>query len=114
MIVMPPGDIADRLSIMTLKMERLSHIDPEYGDYNSTVHRLALGGDTERLYEVNAAIWDLEFDIRRGKDGELGLEEVGRRALKIRDLNKKRISIKNEINERYGRAHEVKGQHASA
>lgn len=114
MITMSPGDIADRLSIMTLKMERIAHIDPEYDDYNNEVRRLGLSGDTEKLYEVNAAIWNLEFDIRRGKEGELGLEEVGRRALKIRDLNKNRIEIRNRINKAFDRALEVKGQHASA
>ena len=68
----------------------------------------------DALYEVNGAIWDLESDIRKGKEGELGLEEVGRRALKIRDLNAKRIQFKNDISERYGEDSEVKGNHASS
>ena len=49
------------------------------------------------LYIVNGKIWDLETDIRLGKENKLGLEEVGRRALKIRDLNKERVELKNKI-----------------
>jgi len=42
-------------------------------------------------------MWDAEYDIRKGLDEKLGLEEIGRRALLIRDLNKKRVSVKNQI-----------------
>jgi len=56
----------------------------------------------------------LESEIRRGKEKELGLEEVGKRAIDIREFNKKRISIKNEI---VGLTHsgfrDVKMNHAS-
>ena len=68
----------------------------------------------KKLYEVNGKIWDLEADIRKGKEGELGLEEVGRRAIEIRNLNKTRISIKNEITEVTGSGFkDVKVNHAS-
>jgi hypothetical protein len=39
----------------------------------------------------------MESDIRKGLDDNLGLEEIGRRAIKIRETNKIRVSIKNEI-----------------
>jgi hypothetical protein len=42
-------------------------------------------------------MWTLEADLRKGKEGELGLEEVGRRAIAIRDLNKQRVTLKNSI-----------------
>jgi hypothetical protein len=44
----------------------------------------------------------MEFMIRQGKEEELGLAVIGSRALKIRDLNKVRVSIKNRINEYSG------------
>jgi hypothetical protein len=44
----------------------------------------------------------------------LGLEEVGRRAIAIRDYNAERIRIKNEIQERFGEGFtEFKANHAS-
>lgn len=49
------------------------------------------------LTHANASIWKLESDIRQGRERKLGLAEVGRRALKIRDWNRRRIAIKNEI-----------------
>jgi len=68
----------------------------------------------ERLYDINGKIWDLESDIRKGKEGELGLEEVGRRAIMIRELNKKRISVKNQITEETNMGFkDVKMNHAS-
>jgi hypothetical protein len=65
------------------------------------------------LYKINGEIWKLESDIRRGKEGELGLEEVGRRALAIRDINNKRISTQNGLIEKLGGYKNIKGQHAS-
>jgi len=40
--------------------------------------------------------------------------EVGRRALLIRDFNKNRIAIKNDINSKFGGFQEIKVNHASA
>ena len=70
-------------------------------------------GKRKPLYDINGQIWDLEADIRNGKEGLLGLEEVGRRALKIRDLNAERIRLKNEIAKEHGGFVEYKHNHAS-
>jgi hypothetical protein len=42
------------------------------------------------------------------------LEEVGKRALEIRDHNKLRIAAKREIDIFYGHAPDVKVEHASS
>lgn len=94
------GDIADRYSICKLKIERtdvdfteeFQELQKELNDYDNIKEYV------DRLYEINGKIWDLEYDIRRGKDRELGLEEVGKRAIKIREYNGKRVQTKNEIN----------------
>lgn len=116
---MPLPEILDRYSILLLKVERLSkEFEPELQAYEHAhsemifiqskspeEHNQKLSQAKEwvrRLYAINAAIWDLEADIRRGKEGELGLEEVGRRAIEIRHLNRQRIAIKNEIVEATG------------
>lgn len=62
---------------------------------------MALGELIDKLTIINNKIWHLEAEIRNGKEGKLGLEEIGRRALQIRNLNKERIAIKNEINRRF-------------
>lgn len=68
----------------------------------------------DKLYEINGRIWDLEADIRQGKEDKLGLEEVGRRALKIRGINRERIEVKNLITKESGSGFfEVKVNHES-
>ena len=44
-------------------------------------------------------IWNLENEIRKGGENKFTLEEIGRRALEIRDLNRRRIKYKNKIND---------------
>lgn len=112
-----PADIVDRLSILFLKTYRLPYHRDTHGEwhaYSEAFGEMNIDGEyLNRLLDVNGRIWDLESDIRSGREGNLGLEEVGRRALLIRDLNAERIAIKNEIAARYGGFEEKKGQHAS-
>lgn len=119
----PLAELLDRLVIVRLKVERVksSEKEKEYEFYKEELKNYKKKGFKikdewlEKLYEVNGKIWDLEADIRKGKEGELGLEEVGRRAIDIRNLNKVRISIKNEIVEETGSGFkDIKINHASA
>ncbi len=113
---MPIGDIADRYSICKLKNERLnlsneteiSELISEINNYDNIEPFI------DRLYKINGNIWDLESDIRKKNEHILGLEEVGRRAIKIRELNNIRVEIKNEINSIYNEGFiEVKMNHGS-
>lgn len=109
------GEIADRYSILLLKKERISNseIDGEFAVFASQLaNKPHLQESVDELYRINGLIWDLESDIRRGKEKELGLEEVGARAIAIRDLNKERIAVKNKVNATWFK--EVKVAHASA
>ena len=81
-----PENVECRAELATLENEIRQHNFPQVLDWFS------------RLYDTNSRIWKLEADIRNGRDGLLGLEEVGRRAIQIRDINSERIAIKNEIN----------------
>ncbi len=117
---MPISEIIDRCSILQLKRERLPLHDAlqkecERFEAHITSHPLhqRINEHLKTLKEVNGKIWDLESDIRKGKEGELGLEEVGRRALAIRDLNGERIRLKNAIAEEMGEFGDVKVDHAS-
>jgi hypothetical protein len=118
----PLSEILDRRSILLLKIER--------GPRDEAVKRaadalwaaafafgyrdvVAIVLWAKRLKEINGKIWDLEAGIRRGAEGELGLEEVGRRALQIRDLNRIRVGLKNEVAHAVGEFEEPKIDHAS-
>lgn len=117
----PISEIVDRLSIVKLKKERIggARFEDEYRILDDELRSfqdetgMNLSTIFHHLYITNGQIWDLEADIRSGKEGELNLEEIGRRALRIRDLNKVRIRFKNEISAETGGFLEVKGDHAS-
>ena len=116
---MPISEIADRYSIALLKRERASAendqeiimLKHEIDKYDLSEMELYI----EKLVDINGKIWDLESDIRKGKENEIGLEEVGRRAIKIREFNKIRVGYKNELVKKYGEGFEdIKMNHASA
>lgn len=96
------GDIIDRLSILTMKVY--------FGDEQSISEHRYLTQSLEsygidgkvmasalRLQLMNRLIWELENEMRRGLLDH-DLLEVGKRAIKIRDFNAKRIEYKNTIN----------------
>lgn len=115
----PLTDLIDRFSILRLKLQRLpvdEEIKAEYEIFLNAINDF--GNDKssewiEKMTEINGRIWDLESDIRKGKEKELGLQEVGRRALAIRDINAERIAYKNEIAKEIGWFKEKKIDHAS-
>lgn len=118
-----PADIADRFSILDLKMDRLpeemrEQVIEEHRAYQRAVFEENIPIEACcRLKEINGKIWDLEYDIRMGKlanpKTESEFAEIGRRALAIRDLNAQRIAEKNSITAFMGGHMEVKGLHAS-
>ena len=117
---MPLSEMLDRYSILLLKKKRLPEnaaVDAEVAKFKTAIDAYPQKDyqkELDELIEVNGKIWDLESDIRRGKEGELGLEEVGRRALKIRDHNAERVKIKNAVAEKLGEFKEIKVDHASS
>ena len=119
----PISEILDRMSIVKLKIERIGEpqLQDEFSALSKALKDYKKEGFNikddwfEELYDINRRIWDLESDIRRGKEKELGLEEVGRRAILIRNTNKQRVAIKNKIAEETGSGFkDVKMNHGSA
>lgn len=118
----PISEILDRYSIAILKKERLD-IDnqKEINDLKVVIESYKdknfefIESYITKLIDINGKIWDLESDIRKGKEGELGLEEVGRRAILIRENNKIRVGYKNEIVEYFGVGYlDIKMNHVSS
>ena len=100
---MPLSEILDRYTITKLKSERTDEdvsdelrtykkeIDnPDYVERSNQIVSFIV-----RLYEINGELWDTEGDIRKGVD--MPLEEIGKLALKVRNLNCTRNEIKAEI-----------------
>lgn len=124
-VVMPICELCDRYTIAQLKLERLpdSEIDKDglrrqLAYYEKGIDR-SLPGMPDllcNLLEINSYIWDAEAAIRQGLDTNLGLDEIGNRALRIRDLNRMRITIKNQITQLAGQPDFVdcKMNHASS
>ena len=98
---MPLSEIIDRYTITLLKSERT---DEDVSEELTAYKKEIPDGDSvntfiDRMYEINGKIWDTEGDIRRGVD--MPLEEVGRLALIVRDLNQIRNGIKGEIVDKF-------------
>ncbi len=128
---MPLGEIIDRYSILKLKLERLPRLDKsgntvrqiikkEFAAYEKAIQEFkdekikVKSSWITKLYKINGKIWDLEADIRQGKEGMLGLEEVGRRAIKIRSINQERVTMKNLITKESKTGYfEIKINHAT-
>jgi len=92
------GDFLDRLSILRLKKERyyvndeqLRLFEIEYLENYKNLEKYV-----SELYEINKSIWDLEYDIRMNIEKDLTI--IGKKALKIRDINNLRVSLVNKIN----------------
>lgn len=49
------------------------------------------------LYKINGKIWDLQDKIRGNPKSNLPLQEIGKLAIMIVNLNDKRVRIKNRI-----------------
>lgn len=106
----PLEELIDRLSITQLKIERIPILEDKgvwfnaVREYSTSIGEYIGNKDcthdqieewSEELYSINGQIWDLEADIRQGKN--IALDEVGRRAISIREHNKIRVGIKNKI-----------------
>ena len=110
-IITPVPEVADRYTIALLKIERLGSDEIDMDEMRKQIdyYREGLKLEdpelaqlVENLYEINGEMWNAEYAIRKGQDDNLGLEEIGRRALRIRDLNRIRMKIKNDIVELTG------------
>jgi hypothetical protein len=116
----PIAELCDRYSIASLKSARIGSDECTQEKETLTRELIQVMGkydlrkEIQELININAEIWDLEAAIRQGKDEELGLEEIGRRAIAIRGKNKIRIEIKNRITEKTGNGFkDIKKNHIS-
>lgn len=113
----PVIELFDRLAIAEVKWARTQSNQEELAWYKTQV----LAYDTQQIQEqyqtlkqIHDEIWSLEAELKSGHEEQLPLEEIGRRAISIRNKNNQRIKIKNQIAELLGdQVREIKRDHLS-
>ena len=103
---MTPGEFFDRFTVLIQKAFHSDDYKKRVDEYITILNENGFDGNLLKvlceLQIFNVNIWCLESDIRRDKEGELGLLEVRRRALRIRDFNRGRTKSSNTINKLMG------------
>lgn len=116
------GDIIDRWAIAKLKATHIGVVESknEYSWFCEGIKELEKKyphldwfAYRREILSIHSTIWNLESGIRQGKlDNDL--MTVGRLAIEIRDWNKKRVTLKNEINAITGEGfQDIKKDHGS-
>lgn len=113
----PVIELFDRLAIAEIKWQRTHSNQEELDWYRLQVQNFNLDlvtNEFDELKLIHNTIWELEAELKSGREQELSLEEIGRRAILIRDWNNKRIAIKNKIADLLGcSVKELKKDHLS-
>lgn len=119
-MIFPVIELVDRYTIAKLKLEKTRGANWEEFDFYQK--QLAICGydlaqidqDLVYLYNIHVQIWNLEAELKSGREAELSLEELGRRAVMIRNLNNQRVRLKNSMANQLGCAvREIKKDHLS-
>ena len=115
--IFPVIELVDRYSIAQLKYNKTQANQVEIEFYSEQLKSYDLSlvnNELDQLYAIHGKIWELESLLKTGRESELSLEEIGRRAIAIRDHNNKRVALKNTIAEKLGCAvREIKKDHLS-
>jgi len=118
MIFFPAVELLDRLAIARVKWRRTAANADELAWYEQQAQQLHLDDGSaavmRELESIHEEIWDLEKELKAGKEQQLPLEEIGRRAIVIRDHNNLRIRCKNSLAASVGcLVREIKRDHLS-
>lgn len=113
----PVIELVDRLAIAEIKWQRTQANAPELEWYQQQISYLDVDSirvELDQLKAIHNAIWELEKELKTGQEQLLPLEEIGRRAIEIRNLNNQRIQLKNKMAQVLGcSVREIKHDHSS-
>lgn len=116
-ITFPIIELVDRFAIARVKFSRTQANADELEFYQNQINAVDLAKvsmDISELEYIHNQIWDLEKELKSGQENQLALSEIGRRAIEIRNLNNKRIALKNQIAGRLNCSiREIKKDHIS-
>ena len=103
-IKFPLIELVDRYVISQIKFEKTQGANQlELNFYTDQISQFDLNvvkNDLENLKLLHYKIWDLEDDFKKCRIDGTDLNEIGRRALIIRDYNNQRVNLKNLIAEK--------------
>ena len=116
--IFPVIELIDRLAIAEVKFKRTAGGNKEelewYLGQSSRFNLTPVAGLYNDLVRIHNEIWELEGLLKTGREAELSLEEIGRRAIAIRDHNNKRVALKNLMAEKLNcPVREIKQDHLS-
>jgi DNA polymerase III delta prime subunit len=115
--IFPIIELVDRLAIAEVKFQRTKANEQEllwYMNQSLRIDLTQIVNEYEDLKRIHNEIWELEAELKTGREAELSLEEIGRRAIAIRDHNNKRIRLKNSMAEKLNcSVREIKKDHLS-
>lgn len=113
----PVIELIDRLAIAEIKFEKTQANQDEVDFYRAQFAKYnfsSIDQEFQELKTIHSTIWGLEADLKAGKEDLHSLEEIGRRAIAIRDWNNKRVRLKNSIAEKFNcDVREIKVDHLS-
>jgi hypothetical protein len=113
----PIIELVDRLAIAEVKFQRIGDNEEEliwYKDQALHIDLDKIVNEYQDLKRIHNEIWNLEAELKSGHEAELALEEIGRRAIAIRNHNNKRVALKNAIAEKLNcPVREIKKEHLS-
>ena len=99
----PVIEIVDRYTIAVVKHEKTNGANQEELDFYLEQMKEANINPSDvkiiELIEHHSYVWSLEDDFKKAKIDSLPLEEIGRRALYIRDIGYRRVDLKNALAE---------------
>lgn len=114
----PVIELVDRYVIAQVKFKKTQKNQTELDFYQTQIDNYntnTIASELEELHKIHNMIWELEKELKSGLEHLLGYEEIGRRAVKIRDWNHRRIELKNIMADKLnqGHIHEIKQDHLS-
>ena len=116
--IFPIIELIDRLAIAEVKHEKTQRNQVEVDWYKTSFDKYdfqIIKYDYESLKDVHRKIWALEAELKSHNEHLLSLEEIGRRAIEIRNYNHTRIELKNSIASKLNcQVREFKADHLSA
>jgi len=97
----PIIEIVDRYAIAVVKHEKTNGANQEeLNFYLNQINEVGIAPLDLKLVELiehHRYVWSLEDDFKKAKIDNLPLEEIGRRALYIRDIGYRRVDLKNDF-----------------
>ena len=99
---LPVLELIDRLCIARVKharTQRANQVELDWYEdkFSQLPQSTELDEAIQAMTDIHHAIWDLEWQLKSGVEQMLSLQEIGRRAITIRDFNNKRIAYKNSV-----------------